>query len=157
MVSRGTHSSRFVGDYLKPAILSLLDLLGGVHLLSRLTEHIRGMPGFPIGAGAPGAENHALVRSIQRNEQLQADPAILVSDSLGTPPVELAYQWQRCDIDAIICLDVGGATGKTYGVREPDIGFRLRVEVTARNAMGSNSAFSSPWLVRMQACPWRCG
>jgi hypothetical protein len=59
-------------------------------------------------------------------------------------PTSFAYQWQRCDIDAIICLAVGGATGKTYGVREVDIGFRLRVEVTARNAMGSNAAFSAP-------------
>jgi hypothetical protein len=59
-------------------------------------------------------------------------------------PTSFAYQWQRCDIDAVICLDVGGATGKTYGIREIDIGFRLRVEVTARNAMGSGMAVSAP-------------
>ena len=59
-------------------------------------------------------------------------------------PTSFAYQWQRCDIDAVICLDVGGATGRTYGVRDADIGFRLRVEVTARNAMGSNAATSTP-------------
>ena len=59
-------------------------------------------------------------------------------------PTSFAYQWQRCDIDAVICLDVGGATGRTYGVRDADIGFRLRVEVTARNATGSGTALSSP-------------
>jgi hypothetical protein len=61
----------------------------------------------------------------------------------GTP-TSFAYQWQRCDIDAVICFDVGGATGRTYGVREADIGFRVRVEVTARNAQGSGTATSTP-------------
>ena len=39
---------------------------------------------------------------------------------------------------------IAGATGKTYGVRAADVGFRLRVEVTARNANGAGSALSSP-------------
>jgi len=59
-------------------------------------------------------------------------------------PTSFAYQWQRCDIDAISCVVVAGATGKTYGVRAADVGFRLRVEVTARNANGAGSALSSP-------------
>lgn len=57
-------------------------------------------------------------------------------------PTGYAYQWQRCDIDAISCLVVPGANGKTYGVRTADLGFRLRVTVTARNASGSGSATS---------------
>jgi hypothetical protein len=57
-------------------------------------------------------------------------------------PTSYAYQWQRCDIDALSCLAVAGATGKTYGVRAADVGFRLRVEVTARNANGAGSAVS---------------
>jgi hypothetical protein len=59
-------------------------------------------------------------------------------------PTSFTYQWQRCDIDAISCVVVAGATGKTYGVRAADVGFRLRVEVTARNANGAGSALSSP-------------
>ena len=59
-------------------------------------------------------------------------------------PTSFAYQWQRCDIDAIVCGAVPGATGKTYGVRTADIGFRLRVEVTARNANGAGTAVSNP-------------
>jgi hypothetical protein len=58
-------------------------------------------------------------------------------------PTSFAYQWQRCDIDATNCLPVAGATGKTYGVRNADLGFRLRVTVTARNANGSGSASSA--------------
>lgn len=57
-------------------------------------------------------------------------------------PVSFGYQWQRCDVDAINCFDVTGATGKTYGVRLADLGFRLRVEVTARNDAGIGRAAS---------------
>jgi hypothetical protein len=58
-------------------------------------------------------------------------------------PTSFAYQWQRCDIDAIVCGNVPGATGKTYGVRVADVGFRVRVEVTARNASGTGTALSA--------------
>jgi hypothetical protein len=59
-------------------------------------------------------------------------------------PTSYAYQWQRCDADAITCFDVPGATGSTYGVRTVDVGFRLRVIVTAKNGTGSASAASNP-------------
>jgi hypothetical protein len=59
-------------------------------------------------------------------------------------PTSFAYQWQRCDIDAVSCFDVSGATGRTYGVRGADLGFRLRVIVRATNARGTNSAASLP-------------
>ena len=42
------------------------------------------------------------------------------------------------------CLPVPGANGKAYGVRTADVGFRMRVRVTARNASGSGSANSVP-------------
>jgi hypothetical protein len=58
-------------------------------------------------------------------------------------PTSFAYQWQRCDVDAIVCGSVPGATGKTYGVRAADIGFRVRVQVTARNAAGAGTATSA--------------
>jgi hypothetical protein len=49
------------------------------------------------------------------------------------------------------CTNVVGATGKTYGVRIADLGYRLRVAVTARNAKGSataNSAITAPSSLR---------
>ncbi len=58
-------------------------------------------------------------------------------------PTSYAYQWQRCDFDALNCVNVGGATGETYGVRSADIGYRLRVQVTARNAQGAGTATSN--------------
>jgi hypothetical protein len=58
-------------------------------------------------------------------------------------PTAYAYQWQRCDADVASCSSVVGATGKTYGVRIADLGYRLRVAVTARNAKGSTTANSA--------------
>ena len=58
-------------------------------------------------------------------------------------PTAYAYQWQRCDADVASCTNVVGATGKTYGVRIDDLGYRLRVAVTARNAKGSATANSA--------------
>lgn len=57
-------------------------------------------------------------------------------------PTSYAYQWRRCDTSPFQCLDVNGATGKTYGVREADIGFRMDVVVTASNAKGNGTARS---------------
>lgn len=59
-------------------------------------------------------------------------------------PTSFAYQWQRCDVDAVACFNVPGATGRTYGVRVADLGFRLRVTVRATNARGSATATSLP-------------
>jgi hypothetical protein len=58
-------------------------------------------------------------------------------------PSSYTYQWQRCDADVASCTNVVGATGKTYGVRTADLGYRLRVAVTARNARGSATANSA--------------
>ena len=58
-------------------------------------------------------------------------------------PTSYTYQWQRCDADIASCAPVTGATGKTYGVATADLGFRLRVAVTARNARGSATANSA--------------
>lgn len=62
--------------------------------------------------------------------------------SWSNSPTAYAYQWQRCDADGSSCLPVVGANGKTYGVRSADVGFRLRVRITARNASGSGAANS---------------
>lgn len=55
-----------------------------------------------------------------------------------------SYQWERCDADVVICSDVPGAHGNTYGVRTADLGYRLRVLVTGRNSSGSATAPSAP-------------
>ncbi len=58
-------------------------------------------------------------------------------------PTAYAFQWQRCDADVTLCSNIVGATAKTYLVRLADLGYRLRVRVTARNDKGSATASSA--------------
>jgi hypothetical protein len=50
------------------------------------------------------------------------------------------YQWQRCDTDGSDCLNVDGATGKSYGIRTADVGHRMRALVTAHTSKGQTTA-----------------
>ena len=70
-------------------------------------------------------------------QELTADPGTWTNN-----PTSYSYQWRRCDTNPFQCFDVNGATGKAYGVREADIGFRMDVVVTATNAKGSDTARS---------------
>lgn len=54
------------------------------------------------------------------------------------------YQWQRCASDGTGCLNVSGATGKSYGVRSADTGNRMRALVTAHTSKGQTTAASGP-------------
>lgn len=63
-------------------------------------------------------------------------------------PTSFAYQWVRCPSDGgdptgSNCAAVGGATTQAYVVSTADVGFRLRVRVTATNADGSATAASN--------------
>jgi len=53
------------------------------------------------------------------------------------------YQWQRCDVDVALCSSIAGATGKTFTVPITELGYRLRVVVTAHNAKGTATATSA--------------
>ena len=59
-------------------------------------------------------------------------------------PTSYSFQWQRCDADNIVaCLNVAGATSKSYALHTGDLGYRLRVRVTAHNARGAITASSA--------------
>ena len=63
-------------------------------------------------------------------------------------PTSFAYQWVRCPRDGGLpsganCAAIGGATTTQYIVATADVGFRLRVRVTASNADGSATVASN--------------
>src|SRR5215831_7994277 len=67
----------------------------------------------------------------------------------GTQPMTFSYRWVRCGSDGGApdgsnCSSIYGATGKTYTLRGGDVGFRLRVRVTATNSSGSARVASNP-------------
>ncbi|HUF83979.1 MAG TPA: PKD domain-containing protein, partial [Acidimicrobiia bacterium] len=60
----------------------------------------------------------------------------------GTEPITYAYEWQRCDQSGSNCTPI--ATGQSYTATDGDVGFTLRVSVTATNTAGSATASSDP-------------
>ena len=66
----------------------------------------------------------------------------------GTPAPTFAYQWLRCPSsggasDGSDCATIDGATTTSYVVAAGDVGFRLRVKVTATNSDGQASKASN--------------
>lgn len=66
----------------------------------------------------------------------------------GSTPLTYTYRWRRCPKDggapdASNCGVISGATKSEYRVRSADVGFRLRVRVTATNSDGSDTAASN--------------
>jgi hypothetical protein len=67
----------------------------------------------------------------------------------GTTPFSFAYHWVRCGTDGGLpdgsnCVFIAGATKAKYQLVRADVGFRIRVRVTATNSAGSATAASNP-------------
>jgi hypothetical protein len=57
----------------------------------------------------------------------------------GTPTIDYAYQWQRCNSAGDSCDNIAGATSSTYDVASADVGSKLRAVVSAGNWISSVS------------------
>ena len=90
-------------------------------------------PSSPKNTAAP-----TITGTAQVGNRLTAD-----AGTWSGNPTSYAYDWQRCDLDVLYCTDVPGASGSTYGVTNDDLGYRLRVVVTAKNANGVGTASSA--------------
>ena len=58
-------------------------------------------------------------------------------------PTSYAYQWKRCDTNGDSCVDVPLGIKASYVAVTADVGYSIRVTVTATNAAGSASAVSN--------------
>ena len=90
--------------------------------------------GAPVSSSAPTITGTAKTGLV-----LQASPGLWES-----APTSFAYQWQRCDSAGQSCIDIGSAAETAYTVKTADEGSRIRVAVTATNAVGSGVAASAP-------------
>jgi hypothetical protein len=75
----------------------------------------------------------------------------------GSDPLTYAYQWQRCDASGANCVDIAGATDRTYTLTDADAGHAIVVVVTAANSVGQDSASSTPTDATASAAPGGAG
>lgn len=105
-----------------------------------------------VVSGTTAPKNTALPKITgiaQAGEELTGEPGTWTGG-----PASYAFQWQRCNSTGGACVDVTGATGRSYGVRVTDVGNTLRISVTAKNLVGSTTTNSDPTaLVRAASGP----
>ena len=80
-------------------------------------------------------------------QTLTADPG-----SWAGAPTTFEYTWLRCNAAGALCSTVDGATDPTYALGPPDGGFTMRVQVVAKNALGTSlPAYSAPTALVLSA------
>ena len=69
----------------------------------------------------------------------------------GTEPIDYEYRWFRCEgrgaADASDCNRISNASNASYTLQQADAGFRIRLQVIARNNDGQDTATSNPTAV----------
>jgi hypothetical protein len=110
-----------------------------------------------VASNATAAIQTSTTTTTQQSPRNSVLPSILGSTNVGatltasvglwtgTAPLLYAYQWMRCDADGSIasCTDITGATSTQFVPSSADQGRRIRVEVTARNTLGTATATSN--------------
>jgi hypothetical protein len=61
----------------------------------------------------------------------------------GLAPLLYSYAWQGCDAAGASCTPISGATSTQYVATAADLGRRLRLQITARNTLGTATATSN--------------
>jgi hypothetical protein len=82
----------------------------------------------------------------------QQGQTLTANNGTWTDTPSFGYQWRRCDSTGGACVNIAGATAKTYALGASDVGSTIRVVVTGTNSAGSNAATSAATGV-VQAAP----
>jgi hypothetical protein len=104
-----------------------------------------------VVAGPPAGPTTApsITGTAQDGQELTAVRGVWPGDADNS----YSYQWQRCDAAGANCADIAGATGQTYGANSSDVGFTLRVRVTAANASVPTTSATSAQTAVVAAAP----
>lgn len=123
--------------------------IGGVVLLALVAIFVLVVPSGDAAPTAPPANTS------EPNISGRAEQSRELSASRGSwtgGGLSFAYRWVRCGVnggrpDGSDCTSIAGATGTRHTVTAADVGFRLRVRVTATNSEGSQTVASDPTAV----------
>jgi hypothetical protein len=110
------------------------NLAGSASATSDATGQVAPPAEAPVAIAPP-----AVAGTPQLGQLLTAVPGAWT----GTPPLALAYQWERCDASGGACADVLAATGTVYLLGTDDLGSTIRVRETAANDAGTAHAASA--------------
>jgi hypothetical protein len=112
-----------------------------------------------VGSPVTRADLDRLLRLTAEKARIQLAPISVSPPSIAGPAVagqrlvassgswtngttSFAYRWSRCDGAGAGCVSLAGATLPSYTLTATDVGFTLRVAVTARNGAGKTTALS---------------
>ena len=125
----GVETFRFVVSQPVNAVTPIVDPTTTISLVDNST------PWTPNNTTLP-----AVTGTAQPGQTLTASPGQWTG-----APAAFQYSWQRCDNVGVNCSPITGATGTTYVTSAPDLGHRVRIEVTATNPIGTSlPAYSLP-------------
>lgn len=97
------------------------------------------LPSAVISAVPANVSAPSISGTAQQGQLLSATPGAWAA----FPTPSFAYQWLRCAVSGSECTAIaGGSTSSTYTTVALDAGSRLRVTVTATNALGSGTSTS---------------
>jgi hypothetical protein len=95
------------------------------------------------GSGQTGAPVNTVLPTISGTPARGQTLTATTGTWTGAATITYTYQWLRCETTSVAdCVDIAGATTRTHVVEADDLGFRLRIEVTARNSSGSDTVES---------------
>jgi hypothetical protein len=112
-----------------------------------------------VGARVERPDLERLLRLTAEKARSQLVPIVVSPPSIAGPAVagqrlvassgswtngttSFTYRWSRCDPAGAGCAPIAGATLASYTLTAVDVGFTVRVTVTARNGAGKTTALS---------------
>jgi hypothetical protein len=127
---------------------SLIRSLGGSAVLVAMGAVIVAMLAGASGAATTAAPTNTGEPAITGTPQEGQRLTSTTGSWSGTQPMTFARRWLRCGVDGgkpdgSNCLAIPNATARRYVLQAADVGFRLRVRVTATNADGSATVASN--------------
>jgi hypothetical protein len=127
-----TLSSADVGHTLR-VLVTAVNSDGAGTAQSKQTDVIKKAPAqAPVNTKEP-----SITGTPQQDQTLTANPG----GWSGNQPIQLSYRWRRCDAHGGDCANTS-VTSQTYTLGAADVGFTLRVLVTASNNVGSAAAIA---------------
>jgi hypothetical protein len=130
-----------IGSMLRAAVTAT-NSSGKNSTFSNLTSAVLAQASSPVNSSLP-----AISGSRSVGQTLHASTGAWT----GVAANGFSYQWSRCGPSGSLCVNLPGATGQSYGIPQADLGMAIRVNVTAKNSIGSTMATSAASLIAARA------